>query len=169
MRPVLLNLAVSLDGFIEDAAGRFDWCFTDQDYGMTDFLARIDAILMGRKSYELLISMGEDPFPQPKKYVFSNTLNAVNDPYLLIRGDAAEMVRSMKAEPGKAMWLFGGAQFNQAIANAGLVDEYILSVHPILLGSGKPVFTGLNTRIPLRLLRAETYSSGLVQLSYCPE
>lgn len=63
MRKILLNLAVSLDSFIEGPKGEFDWCFTDQDYGMTGFLERIDAIFMGRKSYELFEQMDKNPFP----------------------------------------------------------------------------------------------------------
>ena len=75
MRNVILNLAVSLDGFIEGPNGEYDWCFTDQDYGMTEFLQRTDTIFLGRKSYELLMSTEINPFPDMKKYVFSRTLH----------------------------------------------------------------------------------------------
>ena len=77
MRKVILQLAVSLDGFIEGPHGEFDWCLTDDDYGMTDFYKRIDAIFIGRKSYEVALSMGESAFPGLpvlKEYVFSNSL-----------------------------------------------------------------------------------------------
>ena len=77
MSNVLLNLAISLDGFIEGPNGEFDWCFTDQDYGMTAFLARCDAIIFGRKSYELLLQYDADPYPDKMKYVFSNTIGSV--------------------------------------------------------------------------------------------
>ena len=77
MRKVILQLAVSLDGFIEGPHGEFDWCLTDDDYGMTDFYKRIDAIFIGRKSYEVALSMGDNAFPglpPLKEYVFSNSL-----------------------------------------------------------------------------------------------
>ena len=75
MRKVMLNLAVSLDGFIEGPNGEFDWCFTDQDYGMMDFMNRIDVIFIGRKSYELVLQMGKHPYSDKLKYVFSKTIN----------------------------------------------------------------------------------------------
>ena len=73
MRKIILNVAVSLDGFIEGPNGEFDWCFTDQDYGMSDFMKSIDAILFGRKSYELMLKMSKNPFPEKMKYIFSKT------------------------------------------------------------------------------------------------
>ncbi|MBD0288824.1 MAG: dihydrofolate reductase family protein, partial [Flavisolibacter sp.] len=66
MRKVILNLAVSLDGFIEGPNGEFDWCFADQDYGMKEFYKRVDSIFMGRKSYELVSKMGENAYPGKK-------------------------------------------------------------------------------------------------------
>ena len=65
-----------LDGFIEGPNGEFDWCFSDQDYGMTDFLKRIDTILFGRKSYELLVKMDKDSFRDKERFVFSKTLKS---------------------------------------------------------------------------------------------
>lgn len=166
MRNILLNLTVSLDGFIEGPNGEFDWCFTDQDYGMTAFLEQTDTILLGRKSYELLLTMEGDSFPNHKKYVFSQTLDAVAAPYILQKGPAEDAVRRLRAEPGKDMWLFGGAALLSSLLNAGLVDQFMISVHPILLGGGKPLFQGLGGRIPLHFERSESFSSGLVQLFY---
>ncbi len=77
MRKVILNLAVSLDGFIEGPNGEFDWCFADQDYGMINFMNRIDSIYIGRKSYELVLQMEKNPYPDKLKYVFSRTLKNV--------------------------------------------------------------------------------------------
>ena len=68
--------------------------------------------------------------------------------------------------PGKDLWLFGGANLVTAFVKAGLVDELWLAVHPLLLGSGKPLFQGITDRIPLNLITTKTYSSGLVQLFY---
>ncbi|MCC6463449.1 MAG: dihydrofolate reductase [Saprospiraceae bacterium] len=166
MRSLILNLALSLDGFIEGPNGEFDWCLTDQDYGMTDFLNRTDTVLMGRRSYDTLLSMGEDQFPQHQKYVLSRHLNSLEAPYRLLRGEALDRVRELKAQPGKDIWLFGGAELTTTLLEAGLVDEFMLAVHPLLLGSGKPLFPALSNRMPLQLLRADTFSSGMVQLFY---
>ena len=77
---ISVYIAVSLDGFIEGPSGEYDWCFSDQDYGMSEFFKQVDAIFMGRKSYELVQSMPDQEntgFPKMKTYVFSKTLNKV--------------------------------------------------------------------------------------------
>jgi dihydrofolate reductase len=76
MRKIILNLAVSLDGFIEGPLGEYDWCFVDEDYGMTEFLGRIDTLLMGRKSYQTLKDSGEDPFATKHKIIVSQTIKS---------------------------------------------------------------------------------------------
>ena len=169
MRKIILGLAVSLDGFIEGPNGEYDWCFTDQDYGMTEFYKRIDSLFIGRRSYELLLTMGDDAmpgFPKLKEYVFSTTLKEVKPGVTLIHGDIKETVEKIKSEPGKDIWLFGGANLTSSLLNLNLVDEMSLAVHPIILGSGKPLFSDLKNRIPLNLIDTTTYSSGLVNLVY---
>jgi len=169
MRKLILQLAVSLDGFIEGPNGEFDWCFTDQDYGMTDFLARVDSLLLGRKSYELTQTMGEEamaPFSQLKQYIVSTTLRNVQPGEILIKENAEEAVQKLKQQQGKDIWLFGGASLTTSMFNAGLIDEIILAVHPVILGSGKPLFNNIQNRTHLTLQNATTYSSGLVMLTY---
>lgn len=169
MRKIILQLAVSLDGFIEGPNGEFDWCFTDQDYGMTAFFERIDAIFIGRKSYELALSMGGSAppgFPQLKEYVFSNSLKEVQGDRVLINGDIGGEVNKIKKEPGKDIWLFGGSALTSSLIDLGLVDEMALAVHPIILGAGKPLFQNIPGRVSLKFIGSESYSSGLVMLSY---
>jgi dihydrofolate reductase len=165
VRKLILNLAVSLDGFIEGPNGEFDWCFTDQDYGMKDFLRRIDAVFFGRKSYEVLLGMEKKPFPKMKKYVFSKTLESMED-VSIIRDAIGDTVRTIKKQAGKDIWLFGGASLISSLMTLGLVDELQLAVHPILLGTGKHLLSDIQNRIPLKLVDTKTYSSGLVQLFY---
>lgn len=168
MRRIILGLAVSLDGYIEGPNGEYDWCLTDQDYGMTDFIQHVDATFYGRKSYELAQAMGDSPpgFPALKEYVFSTTLTAVKPGVVLINKDIEQEVRRIKNEPGKDIWLFGGAGLTTSLMNLGLVDVLWLSVHPILLGSGKLLFGHLPGRVSLELMDTRTYSSGLVSLMY---
>ena len=172
MRKVVLQLAVSLDGFIEGPKGEYDWCFTDQDYGMSAFYQRIDSVFYGRKSYELVLSMGDSVgdvmpgYPPLQEYIFSNTLQEVKSGAILVNGDIAATVRQIKNSPGKDIWLFGGASLTSSLMNFGLVDEISLAVHPIILGGGKPLFEQIDSRIPLRLADTKTYSSGLVALTY---
>ena len=169
MRKVVLFVAVSLDGYIEGPNGEYDWCFTDQDYGMSAFFERVDSMFIGRKSYELMLTMGDDAIPglpQLKEYVFSTTLNQVKPGAILVSDDIEAQVRRIKNEPGKDIWLFGGASLTTSLMNAGLIDEFWLSVHPIILGSGKALFSNISNRIPLKLLDTKTYSSGLVAVTY---
>jgi dihydrofolate reductase len=166
MRKVLLNVAVTLDGFIEGPGGEFDWCFTDQDYGMHEFMDRVDAIFFGRKSYELLQSWDPNAYPGKAKYVFSNTLPVSPDGTQLVSGEIEKEVQRIKNEPGRDIWLFGGAKLTTGLVNAGLVDELHLSIHPLLLSGGTPLFQGLNRRVAWELVDSRTYDTGLVQLIY---
>lgn len=171
MRKIILQLAVSLDNFIEGPNAEIDWCFTDQDYGMNDFFERIDSLFIGRKSYELIQSMGEDAmpgFPKLKEYVFSNTLSEVQPDAIIVKGNIVDEIKKIKSLPGKDIWLFGGASLISELMNANLVDEIILAVHPVLLGSGKPLFENLRERINLKHVHTTTYNSGLIMLSYAP-
>ena len=168
MRKVILGLAVSLDSFIEGLNGEYDWCFTDQDYGLSDFFKRVDTIFVGRKTYEMSLGMegGGAGFPKFKEYIFSTTLDKVKDGATLINGDIKTQVQEIKKEKGKDIWLFGGAGLTTSLLNLGLVDELSLAVHPILLGGGKPLFNNIKDRIKLTLVDTKTFSTGLVSLTY---
>lgn len=169
MRKLILGLAVSLDGFIEGPNGEYDWCFTDQDYGMSEFFKRIDTIFIGRKTYEMTLQMGDQSgagFPKLKEYVFSKTLAKVKKGSVLINKDVKRKVQSIKKEKGKDIWLFGGAGLTSSLMKLGLVDELFLAVHPVLLGSGKPLFNDLEERINLTLLDSKKYTTGLISLTY---
>lgn len=168
MRKVILAVAVSLDGFIEGPNGEYDWCFTDQDYGLSDFFKRVDTIFIGRKTYEMSLGIegGGAGFPKFKEYIFSTTLDKVKDGATLINGDIKTQVDEIKKERGKNIWLFGGAGLTTSLMNLGLVDELSLAVHPILLGGGKPLFNNIKDRIKLTLVDTKTFSTGLVSLTY---
>ena len=173
MRKLILGLAVTLDGYIEGPNGEYDWCFTDQDYGLNEFFARIDALFIGRKSYAIAQQYAESNngelvpgMPALTEYVFSKTLPAVKAGAVLVAGDSIAEAQRIKALPGKDIWLYGGAELTDALLKAGLVDELWLSVHPILLGSGKLLFRPHENRIGLTLLESKTYNTGLVSLRY---
>lgn len=165
MRKVILELAVTLDGFIEGPNGEYDWCFNDQDYGLTEFFQGIDAIFMGRKSYEVALNVPENPWKGITSYVFTNTIDrSPSDDVKLIR--RFDEVDGILKQPGKNIWLFGGAELVTAFINANMVDEIRMSVHPILLGSGKPLFQNITGRKNFKLIGTKSYDSGLVQLHY---
>lgn len=166
MRKILLNVAVSLDGFIEGPKGEIDWCFVDQDYGMNAFMKRIDAIFFGRKSYELALKMGPHIYPEYTKYLFSRTLTEAEPGTHIISSDIAKEVKAIQREKGKGIWLFGGAKLVSDLLNLNLVDELHLAVHPLLLGGGTPLFQNIHRRTVFVLKGTKEYSTGLVQLVY---
>jgi dihydrofolate reductase len=166
MRKLVLNLAVSLDGYIAGPNGEYDWCFTDDDYGMTDFLKSVDATIMGGKSYRLVAEYGQ-PYPEFTNYVFTRTSG--ESPYnnvVFVSEDIPGFVRSLKQQKGKNIWLFGGGEIIHPLIQENLVDELMLAIHPILLGAGLPLFKNLDERKKLRLSDTITYPTGLVQLIY---
>jgi dihydrofolate reductase len=173
MRKLILGLAITLDGYIEGPNGEYDWCFTDQDYGLNEFFERIDAIFIGRKSYEMMQQQSNSSnveaipgMPALTEYVFSKTLTSVKEGAVLISGDSMAEARRIKNLPGKDIWLFGGASLYDALMKEGLVDELWMSVHPILLGTGKRLFQEQSSRRQLTLLDSKTYETGLVSVRY---
>lgn len=168
-RKIILNLCTSLDSYIEGENGEIDWCLTDQDYAMTPFLNRIDTIFFGRKSYEQLVREMPNAFSDKKKVVFSKTLKNTDAHSKIISGNIENGVQDLINTPGKDIWLFGGANLTTTMLNLNLVDELIISIHPLLLGKGKPLFSAIEGRKKLRLTDTKTFSTGLVQLYYTVE
>jgi dihydrofolate reductase len=167
MRKIILNLAISLDGYIEGPNGEYDWCFVDQDYGMTEFLSNSDAIFLGRKSYEMLMAAGPEMFAALKLYVFSDTLTQVEgNAEIVTSADFKQRIEAIRTQPGANIWLFGGASLVSAFIAHNQINELMISVHPTILGAGKPLFTDIKERTDLILLKSEQFSSGLVQLTY---
>jgi dihydrofolate reductase len=177
-RRIILDLAVTLDGFIEGKNGEVDWCIMDSDMGFINFLNQIDTILYGRKSYDLwgqFTPETEDTETEKEiwdlvhskqKYVFSRTQKGTDKKALFINDQILEEVNKLKKKPGKDIWLYGGASLITSFINLGLVDEFRLSVHPVILGEGKPLFIDIQERLNLKLVNTRTFSSGVVQLIY---
>jgi dihydrofolate reductase len=134
---------------------------------MSDFMKRIDSLFIGRKTYELTLNMeGGTGFSHLKEYVFSNSIDQVRKGSILINGNIKGKIIEIKNQPGKDIWLFGGAELTSSLMNLALVDEVWLSIHPIILGGGKPLFKNIKSRIQLKLIDTKTYSTGLVSCHY---
>ncbi len=167
MRKLILFIACSLDGCIARENGDVDWLFTDQDYGYAEFLSSIDTVLMGRKTYEQVLTFGEYPYQGIEGYVFSRTRgNGRDENAAFVSGDVAGFVRDLKRRPGKAIWLVGGGELVRSFVQHDLIDEYEIFVHPVVLGSGIPLFRSPLPETRLRLERCRTFDTGLVQLTY---
>lgn len=172
-RKIFLDLAVTLDGFIEGPKGEVDWCIMDPDMDFNKFLDQIDTILYGRKSYDLWGQYKPDTEKEiwglvhsKEKYVFSKTQKKSENNVTFINENIEEEIIKLKNKPGKDIWLYGGASLITTFINLGLVDEFRLSVHPIILGEGKPLFIDIEHRVKLKLVETKRFSSGVVQLCY---
>src|SRR5687768_7715632 len=141
MRKLVAGFAVSLDGYMEGPNGEYDWML-EKPAPEFDFAAsakRFDTFLIGRKTYEKLLSFGSGAFPGFRQYVFSRTLEQVEPGFTLIRDNVLETVNSLKNQPGKDIALYGGASLLASLLEVRVVDEISMMVVPILLGSGKPM------------------------------
>ncbi|ULT59431.1 dihydrofolate reductase family protein [Neobacillus drentensis] len=177
-RRIILDLAVTLDGLIEGKNGEVDWCIMDAEMGFINFLNEIDTILYGRKSYDLWgqYTPENDATDTEKemwelvhskeKYVFSRKQKQTENKTIFINDNIIEEVNKLKNKPGKDIWLYGGASLITTFINLGLIDEFRLSVHPIILGEGKPLFIDIKQRTNLKMVKTRKFSSGVVQLIY---
>jgi dihydrofolate reductase len=167
MRRVRYFVASSLDGYIARTDGSIGWLFHDADYGYSAFYSTVDTAVMGRTTYELSLSFGEYAFPGVKVYVFSKAKAGTRDERAeFVAGDVSKFVAGLRAQSGRDIWLVGGAQLVREFLAADLIDEYIVSIHPVLLGSGIPLFPVNERETVLRFEGVRTFPSGLVQLRY---
>lgn len=184
MRKVILDLAATLDGFIEGPNGEVDWCIMDDDMGFDRFLSSIDTIFYGRVSYDQWGNYQPDPgatetekkiwaeVHAKQKFVFSSQPRK-DESATYISTDIVNKVDDIKAclptrqaQSGKDIWLYGGAKLITSFINLNLIDIYRISVHPTVLGKGKPLFENLHDRLNLKLTEVNTFKSGVVQLVY---
>lgn len=167
MRPVILFIATSLDGYIATPDGGIDWLFTDQDYGYAKFYAGVDVVLMGRKTYDQALTFAEYPYENKDSYVFTRTLRGKKDSRVsFVSEDVKKFIARLRSKPGKAIWLVGGAELVHAFMRHGLIDRYVISIHPVVLGNGIPLFKPPVSATKLDFVKCRTFDTGLVQLTY---
>ncbi len=184
MRKVIYSTMVSLDGFTEGPNRNLDWVIVDEELHsfINDQHREIDTFLFGRRMYEVMVyweTADNDPsnpeyvlefariWKKIHKIVFSKPLDHVQGNARLSRGNIAEEIANLKAEPGKNMSV-GGATIAATLRPLGLIDEYQLFVQPVVLGSGTPVFGTSDNKTNLRLIETRTFGSGVVMLDYQP-
>jgi len=167
VRSIILFIACSLDGFIAREDGGVDWLFHDQDYGMSEFYKSVDTVLIGRKTHDFMIRSGFPYYQGKTNYVFSRSKKPEKTENVqFVSGDVREFVESLQKNPGEGIWLVGGAELIASFLKWDLIDEMILSIHPVVLGKGIPLFGGDCEPIELTLTKCMPYDSGLVQLWY---
>ncbi len=167
MRRVRYGVGMSLDGFIADGRDGTSWMIGDPSYDSKPFFASIDTVLVGRRSYEVMLRNRTRSYPRLRTYVFSRTLRATDYPEVTILGDnGVATVAELRAAAGKDIWLCGGGNLFRSLLEANLVDTIELGVCPILLGQGRPFLPSPTRSHHLRLTYQEAFPSGLLVLHY---
>lgn len=173
MTTIALYIATSLDGYIARKDGSVDWLSTvetgETDYGYADFYQSIDALVMGRKTYQTSIALGSGEWVYPGKpcYVFThqNQPSERSDVFFT-SAPPARFVQNIETQGFQRVWLVGGAELIASFLKLQLIDEFILSIVPMILGEGIPLFTPPSSEVSLKLTDLQHYPSGLVQLKY---
>ena len=184
MRKIILNLTLTLDGFIEGPNGEIDWIVGDSSVDFGDILTEIirdkDAIFYGRKSYELWGNYSPEQGSQKlkdayalmhtkTKYVFSETKTSDGTNAIFINENIKQRVEEIKRSRNggrKNIWLYGGASLITTFLNLDLIDEYHLAIQPVILGKGKPLFQNVEQRHRLKLIETKGDPSGVAVLIY---
>jgi dihydrofolate reductase len=171
MRKVTFGGANSLDNYIARPDHAVDWLLWGDEAAqvMADYWKTIDTILMGRKTYEVALRSGHggDTYPGMTTYVFSRTLPpGARDGVTIIDTDVVGLVRELKGREGKDICLMGGGELARPLFEAGLIDEIGFNVHPVLLGSGIPLFHPMTRQIDLELQECRPFKNGCVLVSY---
>ena len=182
MRSVTYSMGVLLDGYIVGPDGGFGWTAPDEEVFrfVTDEIRQVGVHLLGRRLYETMLywdtvdqaSLDDAELewaalwkPLPK-VVFSTTLLAVQGNARLVSGGLAEEIERLRAEPGEGHIAIGGATLAAEAAGLGLIDEYRVMVHPVLVGGGISYFPQGERRVNLELVETRTFSSSVVYLRY---
>jgi dihydrofolate reductase len=167
MRRVRYGVGMSLDGFIADLDDATRWMTGDPAYDSKPFFASVDTVLVGRRSYEVMLRHGARTYPGLRTYVFSRTLKAVEYPEVTVVGEgAAAAVAGLRGEGGKDIWLSGGGELFRSLLAADLVDTVEVGVSPILLGEGRPFLPAPGPTRKLKLTHERAFPSGLLVLHY---
>jgi dihydrofolate reductase len=187
MRKIITTTWVTLDGFIAGSNGEMDWIGEIYDDAMStyenDLVGSADTLLLGRVTYQSFAgswphvpdnpnaSEDEKAYARQlnamRKLVFSRTLESVEwNNSTLLKEVVTEDIEKLKQEPGRDMVIYGSASLVQTLTNLGLIDEYQILVHPVILGSGKPLFQNIKDQVKLKLVDTKTHPSGVVILYY---
>ena len=170
MRKVVFGGANSLDNYFARKDDSVDWLMWNSEVAkfMADYFKSFDVIVMGRRTYEVALRMGHDGSnPGMKTYVFSRTLKPQRGKNLEITSeDVVEFVGRIKKEDGKDICIMGGGLLAKPLFEADLIDEIGFNIHPVLLGSGIPLFHEMNHQVNLELIDCKTLKNGCVVVTY---
>jgi len=170
-RKLILYISMSLDGFIADSSGDLEFLSLveqeGEDYGYFKFVESVDTVIIGRKTYDKVRSMGfEYPHSDKDVYIITRTAKPAEGKFQYFTGNLVELVSRLKSQSGKHIYCDGGAQIVNLLKTSDLIDEYIISVIPVILGQGIRLFDSKSSLQKLKLISSNSFDSGLVQVRY---
>jgi dihydrofolate reductase len=168
---VIYYVAASVDGYIATMDGGIEWLApfegTDEDYGYAQFYDSVEAVLLGRRTYETSLAFGEWPYPGKPCWVFSHgNIRSLSTDVIRTAQSPAKVMLEIETRGLQRAWLVGGGALAASFRSAGLVTEYIITIVPVVLGAGVPLFGDPGPPERLQLLDAKSYPKGLMQLRY---
>ncbi len=185
MRKLVLFMHVSLDGYASDSNGGLDWIPYNEELEKyaEEVVAEVGSPVYGRTTYRMMESHWPAMLDNPnasthdmehakwvqdvKKIVISSTMDKVEwNNTTLIKDNIAEEIKALKEQPGKNLVIFGSPGAAKTLLELGLIDEFLLTICPVILGSGKSVFHGAGEKIRLKLLSSRTFNSGIIAARY---
>lgn len=188
MRKLIMKMSMSVDGFVGGSNGENDWIFRSSDETSRAWVVgqmqEAGLIIMGRKSFETMAPYwptATGPFAAPmneipKALFTQNGFKGIDLPNVpaaaswaearVLDGDLAEEIKKLKSEPGKPICALGGAGFMRNLIATGLIDEYLLVTHPVVLGEGQPIFSGVTQPLGLKLVDVKAFPGGIIAHTY---
>lgn len=170
-RKVILYIAASLDGYIAKPNDDLNFLSIVQkdgeDYGYADFINSVDTVILGRKTYDwVMTQVPEFPHADKNSYIITRTARPAIGKTQFYTGNLKDLVLKLKSEKGKNIFIDGGAEIVNEFLKENLIDEFIISVIPILVGSGTRLFKDGRPEQTLKLLSTKQFEKGLTQLHY---
>lgn len=173
-RKVILYIAVSLDGYI--AKPNDDLSFLSiveqegEDYGYADFISNIDTVIVGRRTYSwVMLKVPDFPHSDKNTYIITRTPRSPVETTRFYTGNLSQLILNLKKNKGKNIYIDGGAEIVNELLKDSLIDEFIISIIPVLLGNGIRLFKDGRPGQNLKLISSKKFDKGLVQLHYCKE
>jgi len=172
-RKLILYISMSLDGFIATKNDDLSWLSIveskEEDYGYKEFTDTVDTYIVGRITYEKILKLSGGLFPQAKQfkcYVITKQKRKSENGIVFYNGNIKILINKLKNKNGNNIYCDGGGQVAKLLMKQNLIDEFIISIIPIILGDGKRLFLGETPMIKLDLKSCKKYETGLIQLHY---
>ena len=165
MRKIILYIASSLDGYVARGNGNIDWLPQSDISGYDKFYKTVDTIIMGKTTYDQVLTFGEYPYKDKKSYVFTRRNDKKKDENVEFVSNLDEFVKDILPNLDGNIWLVGGGQIISSFLNHGMVNEIVLSIVPVILGQGIPLFKNIQNETKLELVKTTNYEK-LVELHY---